>query len=471
MKESESRSRSRGRSFGRRSFAAGGLGAAACIVALVTAAVFWRPTAGAPAVTGSPAASGFAAASRPSAASQPESATPAAQQSPAASSSLPSAPPLVSWNDNPVTVSEYDRLDPNFGWVVGYTFRNNNALYVTTDGGSTWDKRPVPYGLGTREATGFEFIDHDHAFVAVTTGSTAYTVAVIRSSDGGRTWTQSIVLKNKGFDSIGFQMVDKLHGWLLLADSRVVSWLWRTADGGVTWTPLVDTANQANAPARMRFVSDLEGWGLPENGRGLVHTLDGGKTWTRASVPTPTGYTEGSMSIGWPQGSPPALTLHGTASRDGGTSTTAAGVIWASSDDGSTWTIDQVDWAPEGLSRPPLGVDAHAVYSGSSLVSLVFDRPDGQQLTLAASGLNVYGPPVRLMSAAAYTSTDAWVVVDYCEYTFNMASPIFHRRPSCPRLLATWDAGATWHPLLWTRAGATVPSPSASPMPSAITNP
>lgn len=378
----------------------------------------------------------------------------------------------MSWNDNPVTVSEYDRLDANFGWVVGWTYRNSNALYVSTDGGSTWDKRPVPYGLGTREATGFEFIDRDHAFVAVTTGSTAYTVAVIRSSDGGRTWTQSIVLEDKGFDSIGFQMVDRLHGWLLVADSRVVYWLWRTTDGGVTWTPLVDTANQANAPARMYFVSDHEGWGLPTNWRGLVHTLDGGKTWTRVSVPIPSGYTEGSTSIGWPLGSPPELTLHGNASQGSGTSTKTAGVTWTSSDDGSTWTIDKVDAAPDGISQPPLGVDAHAVYSGSSLVSLVFDRPDGQQVTFAASGLYGFvapGPPVVLISAAAYSSTEAWVTIDSCSYSFSMTSPILHGWQRCPHLLATWDAGTTWHPLLWTFPNAPTPSPTPPAVPPCCT--
>ncbi len=374
-----------------------------------------------------------------------------------------------------MTVSQYDRLDANFAWVVGSTDGTTDGLYVSTDGGSTWDKRPVPYGLGTRQATGFEFVDHDHAFVAVTTGQIAYTVAVMRSSDGGHTWTQSVVLQDHGFDSIDFQMVDNQHGWLLVVDSRVVYWLWRTTDGGVTWTPLVDTANQANAPARIDFVSDLEGWGMPTNWQGLAHTLDGGKTWTRVSVPTPPGYTEGSTAVDWPAGSPPNFTLRGSASYGSGNSMTTSLVTWASSDDGSTWRIDKVETPPSGGSQPgqySLGSDVQSIYSGGTIESLVFDRPDGQQATFAASGVTGFvatGHVLGLTSATAYSATEAWVTIDACAYAGTMTSGGHFGRQSCPRLLRTSDGGKTWHPLLWTFTNASAPSPTAPAVPSCCT--
>ena len=448
----------RARFFRRRSSAIGGLGAAACVAALLAAALFWRPAAGpSPAASGSPAAS------------PPEASAPAASESPAASVLPTSASPLASWDGAPVTVSQYDRLDANFAWVVGSTDGTTDALYVSTDGGSTWDKRPVPYALGTRRTDGFEFVDHDHAFVAVTTGQTAYTVAVMRSSDGGRRWTQSIVLQDRGFDSIEFQMVDNQHGWLLVVDSRVVYWLWRTTDGGVTWTPLVDTANQANAPRRIDFVSDLEGWGLPTNNEGLVRTLDGGKTWTRVSVPTPPGSTDGSTALDWPQGSPPNLTLRGTASYDGGNSTTTSLVTWASADGGSSWRIDKVEAAG---SPAVAGGDAQGLYSGGTRVSLVLDSPDGRQVTFTATGLNAFvatGHVLGLTSATAYSETEAWVTIDSCAYPGTMTGGGHFGRTSCPHLLATWDAGMSWHPLLWTFSNAPAPSPTAPAAPPCCT--
>ena len=217
----------------RRSGALGGLAAAACIVAVLAASLFWRP-AGKP----SPGASQSGSAA---------SVTAGVTKSPA---------PFVTWNGQNVAVSDFGRVDSGFAWALGSTDGQTDGLYVTTDGGATWEKRPVPYGLGTRVVNGPVFVDRDHIYFAVTTGQTAYTVTVMRSSDGGHTWAKSVLLQDHGYDSIVFQMVDNQHGWLLVVDSRVVYWLWSTTDGGVTWKPLVDTLNQHDAPARFNFVSD-----------------------------------------------------------------------------------------------------------------------------------------------------------------------------------------------------------------------
>jgi photosystem II stability/assembly factor-like uncharacterized protein len=418
--------RRRLRFFHGRSSALGGLAAAACIVAVLAASLFWRP-----------------------------------------SGKSPPAAPFVAWDGAPVNVSDYDRLDAGFAWVVGSTDGRTDALYVTTDGGSTWDKRPVPYGLGTRAVTGFDFLDPDHAFVAVTTGQTAYTVAVMRSSDGGRTWKQSVVLQDHGYDSIEFQMVDEQHGWLLVVDSRVVYWLWATTDGGVTWKPLVDTANQADAPARIDFVSDQEGWGLPHDYKGLVHTLDGGKTWTRASLPIPSGYTDVSTTD-YPKGSSPDLTLHGNAWAASGDTVTNAHVTWASTDNGASWRIGKVE-PYTGAASDLLGPDVQAAYVAGAIVTLTFVRPDGRTAAFDASGINAFvatGYTLSLTSARAFSGTEAWVTIDACAQGGNRSGGGPFRRTPCLRLLATNDGGKTWHPLLWTFSSAPTPSPTMPAVPA-----
>jgi photosystem II stability/assembly factor-like uncharacterized protein len=438
------------RPFSRRSSAIRGLAAAACIVAVLAAALFWMPTAG------------------PSPAASP----------PGSSESIGSPPPEVRWDGTTVTVSSFDRMAPNLAWVVGSTDGQTDALYVSTDDGSTWDKRPVPYGLDGH-SSGPQFLDADHVFMPVAVGSNDKTVSVMRSGSGGRTWTKSVILENQGFDVADFQMIDQQHGWISLVDSRPVWWLWATTDGGVTWKPLVDTANQSTAPAySIHFVSDQEGWGFPRksvsNGlEQLQHTLDGGMTWTTVSLPLPSGYADPYLTLDWPQGSGQDLTLRGRLAGYADASTPApptVEVTWTSSDAGLHWRVAGVAAAP--ANNPPyLGSDVQGTYQASTLVSLTLPTPDGHRATFSASGLYglvATGYELSLRSAQAFSDTEAWVTMDDCSRGDLSGGGLFGP-PPCVRLLATSDGGKTWRTLLWTFSNTPQATPTAPAVPPCCT--
>ncbi|MCI0329672.1 MAG: YCF48-related protein [candidate division Zixibacteria bacterium] len=99
---------------------------------------------------------------------------------------------------------------------------------------------------------------------------------VLRSTDGGLSWSIQFNSPSVGFDIVRF--VDSLHGWGLGAFCCYVSVVYRTVDGGSTW-------NQVNFPPTIQpiraasFVDTLNGWAAAD-GDTIYRTTNGGLSWT-----------------------------------------------------------------------------------------------------------------------------------------------------------------------------------------------
>lgn len=442
----------------------GGLAAAAGIAAIVVAGLFWRGNRGPIAATPSAGPSASA------------SAGPSVSASPAVSPQE-TPTPSVTWTGLPVDVGSYGALDASFGWVIGNATGQPDALYVTDDDGLAWKQQEVPW-TDPYSHSGIEFVDRLQAFVAVTTDAEVrgYTNTVLRTSDGGLTWTRAVVIDQSGFYTYEFDMVDAQHGWLLLVNNSGVWWLYGTTDGGATWSPLVDTANFSTAPRDIHFVSAAEGWGYSKSGD-LVHSLDGGKTWAAAALPLPAGYSiEGQDAA--PSGTSGNLVLHGFASQT--SSNASAWVTWTSADAGRSWKLGSFEQLSDVVSLQDqmdaaMGSGTLAGYgkiAGSDLGvqsaygSLVLEGPDGQTSVYSASALYAFvptGTTGMLMSAHAQSATNAWVTIDTCGPANYFGSGMgFH---PCHRLMATSDGGVTWRPMLWQPSGGATPTPVTPAVP------
>lgn len=174
-------------------------------------------------------------------------------------------------------------INGNSGWIIGTLggFENPSGavIFKTTDGGSTWSKKllaPWKTGLFAR------FVNENYGWAAVFTDTVPNDSmnisipALLRTTDGGETWTQVS-------DRIGiFTFVDANNGWMV-SDSLSVSGepvapheILHTTDGGVTWVSqyrsdlLIDT--------RIHFTDALNGWVV--SGELILHTTDGGANWT-----------------------------------------------------------------------------------------------------------------------------------------------------------------------------------------------
>jgi photosystem II stability/assembly factor-like uncharacterized protein len=174
-------------------------------------------------------------------------------------------------------------LDASTGWVTGTVSLSNLAwLYVTHDGGSTWQQQSLlmPQGvpsarLSILSPTFFSAADGilPITFSNVTTDSDI-AIDIYATHDGGRTW-QSTAPVSAALRILGF--ADMQHWWA--TDGTM---LYSTGDGGNHWIKISPGENFKNI-AQLDFVSDKVGWAISStalDSSSLLKTVDGGRTWT-----------------------------------------------------------------------------------------------------------------------------------------------------------------------------------------------
>ncbi|MCI0488160.1 MAG: YCF48-related protein [Blastocatellia bacterium] len=121
-------------------------------------------------------------------------------------------------------------------------------------------------------------------------GPSEFLGVVVRTTDGGETWTESPVeqpgLKVSRLNSIFF--VDPNLGWVVGIDSKDAGVILKTTDGGATWA--ASKIGFKQIPTRVFFHDANAGWmvganprlGEDEGGGGpsdILSTTDGGATW------------------------------------------------------------------------------------------------------------------------------------------------------------------------------------------------
>jgi photosystem II stability/assembly factor-like uncharacterized protein len=236
--------------------------------------------------------------------------------------------------------------------------------------------------------------------------------AMMRTDDGGRTWTRS-----------------RLSPWVpqpysfrdLCATGRRTAWLvadngiWHTDDAGKTWrrraTTVHPTPTYDVAWGGCTFVGDSVGW--IHGGATIVHTTDGGRTWSRqqeATAATSGGLTAiaaldrsraiagmnqtgghvvvgiGLGGSGWAQlGSRPFLQFNPYANPTiSGVAATSPNTFWAGARSGEVFrSLNQgVDWS-DSLNRD-VGVAALVSYGVAAVGGTVVSYGSAVNNTCAA---------------------------------------------------------------------------------------
>ena len=269
----------------------------------------------------------------------------------------------------------------------------------TTDGGRTWQRRPVPGG----EALDFRDVDAASADVAhVLSIGPGATSRIFATSDGGATWSERFRNADPDafFDAMAF--ADAAHG---VAVSDTVGGRFivrRTADGGRSWIAepatrlppaLAGEGAFAASGTNVTMAGPDRIW-MGTTAARVLRTLDGGRTWSVHQTPLATGEATGIFSIAFRDG------VHGVVvggnyqrerdavdnvaiSRDGGLTWTTPGgrglsgfrsaVAWvpgttarllAVGPTGSDWSSDGgASWQPAGGE----GYDAISMAPGSAV--------------------------------------------------------------------------------------------------------
>jgi photosystem II stability/assembly factor-like uncharacterized protein len=183
-----------------------------------------------------------------------------------------------------------DRLD---GWITGTPVSLTGRpaavrLFVTRDGGESWQPQPVPVPatLSSAQTTvswpPLFFADGAGMlpvrFDSLQSGPFASATVFYRSVDGGHSWqpTDPVPVAPRTF--LQYSFADPGHGWLA-ADGQ----LYRTTDGARTWVELHPNIG-LNEVTELDFVTAGLGWALVVGPKDRLNhffeTTNGGSTWT-----------------------------------------------------------------------------------------------------------------------------------------------------------------------------------------------
>ncbi len=218
-------------------------------------------------------------------------------------------------------------IDKEHGWLV----IENRTVFLTDDGGTTWEQRSV--GEGNVSVTDAELVDAGFAWALVYSNEPGSSRREVRrSQDGGRTWQTVQITPSDDPQFVAFANRD--HGWYVATRCNglchvIVA---ATEDGGATWT---ETNLGPLNVYDLLFVDRLNGWlsgqtcGQAKCTGQIFHTADGGRTWLiQASgesltgsivfVDSETGWLLPVTAIGLGGGPPHRTLLYHTTDGGGG---------------------------------------------------------------------------------------------------------------------------------------------------------
>ena len=228
-------------------------------------------------------------------------------------------------------------VDHDVAWASG----SGNTVLRTADGGASWQKLTPPVDSA---ATPLDFRDID-----AIDARTAYVLSIgpaaasriFKTTDAGATWTQQYVNPDpQGFlDAMTFWDAD--HG-LVIGDAIEGKFqILHTGDGGATWSKVAAAALPPALPNEGAFSASGSNIAMVgrdhawiATGSRVLHTADGGRTWSVTQAPLASSASAGIFSIAFRDA------LHGViVGGDYKQETAAVDNVAVTSDGGKSWTL------------------------------------------------------------------------------------------------------------------------------------
>ena len=153
--------------------------------------------------------------------------------------------------------------DGQSGWATSTA----GDVLASTDGGGSWSVGTTIWGLGLDDVV---FTDSVRGW-----GMSIVNHSIEHTTDGGLTWTIQYTMPGGWLQDINF--VDSHNGWAVGAGAIL-----HTSDGGDTWD--MQDSLSGTQLSGVSFVSAQESWVA---GTKMLHTINGGTTWTTIAQDCP----------------------------------------------------------------------------------------------------------------------------------------------------------------------------------------
>jgi photosystem II stability/assembly factor-like uncharacterized protein len=226
-------------------------------------------------------------------------------------------------------------VDDRVAWASG----SNGTIVRTADGGATWQRLVVP-NADTLDFRDIDAVSADVAYaLSIGAGESS---RIYKTADAGKTWTLQFTNTDPKafFDAMSFWDANRGLAFSDSVNGKLV--ILRTENGGKEWTRV--PADHLPAAVESEGAYAASGTNIAMFGRDhawigtsrsrVVHTADGGRTWTVASTPIATSQSAGIFSIAF-RDAQHGIVVGGDYRKEAEAVDNAA----ISSDGGKTWTL------------------------------------------------------------------------------------------------------------------------------------
>lgn len=359
-------------------------------------------------------------------------------------------------------------IAPGVGWAM-----NGNALWLTTNDGTSW-RRITPPGLRGQDVIGrasdVYFRDAKHGWVSAELNGTRSVNGGLRyggissTTDDGKSWRLVTLPGCYQCVNTYFSFLDSQRGFALTAGESThgtfIKRLYRTTDGGMHWT----LVRPMRFYGRIVFTDPLHGWVLTNPtgwaqkpccaipiGNGLIYrTSDGGRSWERLTLPAPVGYRHERRIATW---------MRFFDARDGVIASLALDrvtkrqrvLVDLTTDGGTTWAVQAAPSASEqprtqdGLPYAPFSAASTHDWMLFSHTRPILFRTSDSGRSWTTTAMTPHGKLGSGWAVDFVNADEGWAVV----LAKNLIAV----------LIRTTDGGRTWTPL-------TPPEPKLPPMPA-----
>jgi photosystem II stability/assembly factor-like uncharacterized protein len=156
-------------------------------------------------------------------------------------------------------------LNASNGWIIGNFYENGSSsiagLFVTTDGGESWQRVAlnIPDSSGELQSVRFTDLKSGTITGEIYDGKARFFFA-LHTRDGGLTWEQN---RRQSRADNSTQFIDLANGWSLASALRESS-VMHTDDGGKTWED--DFVARGGRIRKLFFISPRKGWAVGDRG-------------------------------------------------------------------------------------------------------------------------------------------------------------------------------------------------------------